>query len=165
MKKILKTALKVYAIFSMCIVTILLITAIVVWISFGKITAFAVEKVIDNYNTELNEIVTGYFRTAIPDNSIQFRSLQTISGEGLQASFRVNNNILSGVDINSFQNKTNEEIISELGITINDIPNEIRSLLAITKQALVLDFVDANGNAVINRRISSKEIEELLKGF
>ena len=163
MKKVLKIMLRVYAIFSMCIVTILIIGGIVVLINFGKITAFAIGKVVDNYNTEINNFISDYFTAAIPDDSIQFESLQTIKGGGLQAAFRLDDKAMADIDINSYKDMSNEEILSELGITAADIPAEIMPLLSTVKETLVLDFKDKNGNAIFNRAISSKELSELLK--
>ena len=125
-KKVLGIILRVYAIFCMCVVTILIIAALITWINFGRITASVVEKVVDNYNYELNEFIHSYFAASVPDDSIQFESLQTIKGGGLQAAFRIDNNALADIDINSFKDK--------------------------------------NGNAILNREISAKEIEQLLKG-
>jgi hypothetical protein len=42
MKKALGIIYRVYSIFCMCMTAILIITAIVLWVNFGKITAFLV---------------------------------------------------------------------------------------------------------------------------
>jgi hypothetical protein len=147
----------------MFIVTLLLITLLVVWINFGRITSFIIGNVVNNYNSELNDIISNVFSELITDKSIQFESIKTVAGGGLQASFKVDNNVLSNVDIGNYQNKTNNEIISDLGITADNIPAEVKFLLTTTKQPLVLNFNDANGNPIINREISTREIQELLR--
>ena len=162
MKKILGIILRVYAVICMSIVTLFLITAMVVLFNFGRITAFAIEKVVDNYNIELNDIISNVFSTSITNKDIKFESIQTVAGGGLQASFSINNSAAAGIDLNNYQNKSNDEIISELGITVDDIPAEIKSLLLITKQTLVLNFKDLNGNE-INRAITAEEIQKLFE--
>ena len=163
MKKVLKIALRVYSIFCMCVVTILLIAGIVVLINFGKITAYFLGKVVDSYNTEINMAISSFLDTSIPDNSIQFKSITTVKGGGLLAEFNVNDNLVNGVNIGDYQGLSNEELIAELGITADSIPAEFLPMLQMVKETLVLDFVDANGNQILNRTITSKEITELLQ--
>ena len=159
MKKVLKIILRVYAVFCTCVFTLLLIAGIVAWANRGKITAKVIENVVENFNTEINGVVSGYFAASIPDNSIQFESIQTVKGGGLQAAFKVNDD----TDFGEYRNKSNEEIISELGITAADIPAEIMPVLLMLKETLVLDFKDKNGNPAFNRAIPSEEIMKLLK--
>ena len=163
MKAVLKTMLRVYSIFCMCLVTILLIAGIVVWANLGRITASVMERVVNKYNAELNMVISNYLRDSVPDNSIQFISINTVTGGGLHAAFRVNSDVVNDVDISSYQNKSNEEIIAELGITAKDMPGEIISVLSMAKQMLIIDIVDKNGDAVINRKITSEEIQRYLK--
>jgi len=75
----------------MSIVTLFLITPMVALFNFGRITAFAIEKVVDN------------------------------------------------------------------------IPAEIKSLLMVTKQTLVLNFKDLNSDEIINRAITAEEIQKLFE--
>ena len=163
MKRILKIILKAYMILCTALFSLLLIAAIIVLINFGKVTSFVIEKAVDNFNTELNSIVSGFFLDSMTDNTIQFESITTIPGGGLQASFTVDNSVVTDFDMNNIQNKTNMELIEEFGITLNDIPLEARNILSMVNQKLVLNFKDGNGNPVINREISSREIAEFLK--
>ena len=158
LKKILKIALRVYTIFCACVFTVLLIAGITAWVNRGKITAKVIENVVENYNSEINDVISGYFETAAAGNSVKFESIQTVKGGGLQAAFSVNDNM----DLNGYKDKSNEELIAELGLTANDIPDEIKPLLSMVKETLVLDFKDKNGKDVFSRAISTKEIMELL---
>jgi len=164
-KKVLKIIYRVYSVFCVCVTSLLLIAAIVVWANFGKITGKALEIVVDNFNTEINSVASTFFATAITDNSFKFNSIKTISGGGLQADFTINNNAVSREEIAGYAQKTNEELISEFGITAADIPSEILPFLTTIKQSLVLDFKDNNGNPVLSREITSQEIMELLGSF
>ncbi|MCL2185652.1 MAG: hypothetical protein FWB86_07360 [Treponema sp.] len=161
-KKILKIIYKVYSIFCVILVSLLIIASLVIIINFNKITSYAIEQVVDNYNEGINEMIAGYFESSVTDNSIEFVSFKTVPGGGLQASFNIDKNAIAGVDIANYKDKTNEELITELGITANDIPSEIKSLLLMTKQTLVLDFNDFSGNNVINRVIKPEDIKTLL---
>jgi len=161
-KKVLKVIYRVYSIFCVCVTSLLLIAAIVVWANFGKITGKALELVVDNFNTEINTAVSTFFTTAITDDSVKFNSIKTISGGGLQADFTVNNNAVSKEELASYAQKTNEELLSEFGITAADIPPDILPILSTVKQSLVLDFKDNNGNPVLSREITSEEITRLL---
>ena len=163
MKKVFGIILKVYAVFSMCAVTILIIAALIILINFNKITSFAVEKAVNSFNTELNDLVSGFFSAAEIDNSIRFESIKTIQGGGLQASFIIDSAKMPDLNLIGYHNKTNEQIISDLGIIPDDIPGEVKTLLKMTKQKLVLDFKDTRGIPIIQREISAKEIEELLR--
>jgi len=158
-KKVLKVIGRVYTVICVVITSLLLIAAIVVWANFGRITGKVLEVVIDNFNTEINSAVSTYFTTAVTDDSIKFNSIQTVKGGGLQADFTV---AASKEEIAGYAEKTNEELLSEFGITAADIPLEILPLLTTVKQSLVLDFKDDNGNPVLSREISSQEIMKLL---
>jgi len=161
-KKVLKIIFRVYAIFCICVTTLLLIAAIIIWANFGKITGKVLELVVDKYNTEINTAVSTFFTSAITDDSIRFDSIKTLKGGGLQADFTINNNAVSREDLASYAQKTNEELLSEFGITATDIPPDILPLLTTVKQSLVLDFKDNNGNPVLSREITSEEITKLL---
>ena len=160
MKKALKIFLKVYSIFCMAVVTILLITGIIICINIGKITSFFINYFVDNYNTQLTEIISTHLSLSIPDNSIQIESIKSIQGGGLQATFVVNSNDLAGIDIEAFQGKTNAEILAELGISNKDIPDEIKRILSMSRGNLVLDFKDINGNMINNSVLTNAEITE-----
>ncbi len=162
MKKVLKAIFRVYSIFCVCVTTLLLIAAIVVWANFGKITGKALEIVVDNFNTEINSVVSTFFDTAITDDSVKFNSIKTLKGGGLQADFTINNNAVSKEELAEYSQKTNEELLSEFGITAADIPPDILPVLSTVKQSLVLDFKDNNGNPVLTREITSEEITKLL---
>jgi hypothetical protein len=162
-KKVLKIIITVYAIVSMVIVTVLIIGAVVIRANFSRITSFAIEKTVDNFNAEINDIISSHLAVSVKDNSISFESLKTIPSGGLQASFNVDSSALSGIDMQSYQDKSNSEIISDLGITLNDIPQEVITFLKMAGQTLVLDFKDRNGNEIINRALSTKEIEDFLR--
>jgi len=160
-KKVLKVIGRVYAVFCVVITSLLLIAAIVVWANFGRIAGKALEIVVDNFNPQINSVVSTYFSTAITDDSIKFNSIQTVRGGGLQADFTIGNNV-PREELAGYAEKTNEELLSEFGITAADIPPEILPLLTTVKQSLVLDFKDNNGNPVLSREISSQEIMKLL---
>jgi len=164
-KKVLKVIWRVYSVFCVVITSLLLIAAIVVWANFGKITGKVLEFAVDNFNTEINTAVSTYFAAAVTDDSIKFNSIQTVKGGGLQADFTINNNAVSKEEIAGYAEKTNEELLSEFGITAADIPSEILPLLTTVKQSLVLDFKDNNGNPVLSREITSQEIMKLLGSF
>jgi len=164
-KKVLKVIFRVYSIFCICVTTLLLIAAIVVWANFGKITGKALELVVNNFNSEINSVVSTFFTSAITDDSVRFDSIRTLKGGGLQADFTVNNNAFSREDLASYAQKTNEELLSEFGITAADIPPDILPILTTVKQSLVLDFKDNNGNPVLSREITSEEITRLLGSF
>jgi len=110
----------------------------------------------------VNTAVSTYFASAITDDSIKFDSIKTISGGGLQADFTINDKAVSKEELAGYAEKTNEELLSEFGITVADIPEDILPLLTTVKQSLVLDFKDNNGNPVLSREITYKEIMELL---
>jgi len=160
-KKVLKVIYRVYSVFCVVVTSLLLIAAIVVWINFGRITGRALELVVDNFNTEINSAVSTYFAAAVTDDSVKFNSIQTVRGGGLQADFTIGNNV-SKDEIAGYAQKTNEELLSEFGITAADIPSEILPFLTSVKQSLLLDFKDDNGNPVLSREISSQEIMRLL---
>ena len=159
MRKILKIIFRVYMVFCTCAFTIMLVTGTVVWTNFGNINSKLVEKAVDNFGPELNGVVAGFLSTAIPGNSIQFQSIQNTKGGGLQAGFKVNDDI----DFSAYRNKSNQELIAELGLNIEDIPEQIKPLLMMVKETLILDFVDKNGKPVFNREFSPEDIKELLK--
>jgi hypothetical protein len=159
-KKVLKIIFRVYSIICTVLFTLLLIAAIVVWANFGKITGSVLTRVVSSYNTEINTIVSNFFTESIPADILQFQSIQTLSNGSLQASFQLENNAMTGIDISGFQNKSNIEILTELGITSADIPPEVKSILSLVKQTLVLDFKDRNGNLIINREITLEEIAD-----
>ena len=161
-KNIMKVVYRVYSIICVFITTVLIIAAIVVWANLGRITGKALEIAVDNFSTEINTAVSNFFVTAIPDDSVRFNSIRTLSGGGLQAEFTINNNIVPMEEIAGYAQKTNEELLVEFGITAADIPSEILPVLNMVKQSLVLDFTDNNGNQVLSREITSAEIARLL---
>ena len=163
MKDVFRTVIRVYSIFCMCLVTLLLVVVIVVWANFGKITARVMENVINNYNTEINGFISNYFETLVPDNSVKFISMQTIEGGGFHAAFSVNDDAVNDVNISNYQEKSNEEILAELGITAKDLPAKIITLLSKAKEKIIIDFVDKNGSTVLNRTITSEEIKKFLR--
>ena len=157
-KKALKIFLRVYSIICTVLFTILLIAAIVVWANIGKITGTVLTSVVNSYNAEINTIVSNFFAESVPSDILQFQSIQTLSNGSLQASFQLENNAMAGIDISGFQNKSNIEILNELGVTSGDISQEVKSILSLVKKTLVLDFKDKNGVTVINREITLEEI-------
>ena len=162
MKNALMIFLKVYSIFCMVVVTMLLITGIIICLNIGRITSFFINYFVDNYNTQLTEIISTHLSLSIPDNSIQLESIKSIQGGGLQATFIVNNDVMAGIDIEAFQGKTNMEILTELGISNKAIPDEIKRLLSLSRGSLVLDFKDNNGNMLNNSVLTNTEITEFL---
>ena len=162
MFKILKIIFRVYSFICTFIVTLLLIAALIIGINFRKITSHFIGNVFNSYNTELNGIISGFFEN-LQDDSLQFVNVSAIQGGGLQAAFHVDNRVLKEYDVASFAEKTNEEIISELGLSLDAIPREVINILSMVKETLVLDFVDENGLTIFNREISSDEIVRLLK--
>ena len=163
MKKALDVFLRVYSIFCMCIVTLLIIIALVVWINFGRIAGFAIGKVVDNYNVELSNTISRFLANAAPDSLLQFQSIRTVEGGGLYLSFVVDDSDLAKVDIDSYQTKTNIEIINDIGITPQDIPDDIRSILAMVRQTLLIEIKDRRGTTVASRNVSSAEISEFFR--
>jgi len=161
-KNVLKIILRVYCIICTVLFTAILITGIVVWANLGKITGTILVRVVDNFNTEINSIVSNFFSESVPQDIAQFQSIKTLDNGSLQASFQIENNAMAGIDIDSFQNKSNMEILEELGITSGDIPAEIKSILSVVKQTLVLDFKDRSGRTIINREITLEEISSFL---
>ncbi|MDR2965288.1 MAG: hypothetical protein LBU88_05895 [Treponema sp.] len=161
-KNVLKIVYRVYSIICVCITTILIIAAIIICANFGKITGKALELVVDNFNQEINTVISSFFAESITNDSIRFNSIRTIKGGGLQAEFSVNNNVVSSEEIASYAEKTNEELFEEFGITADTIPPDILTILGMVKQSLVLDFVDNNRKNVLSREITSAEIKKLL---
>jgi hypothetical protein len=134
---------------------------LVIWINFGKITGFALEKVVENFNTEINTAVSGFFAESI-DDSMKFGSIQTVDDGGIRASFVLDDSVISDPSFNSYLRKSNMQIIRELGITASDIPDEIKPLFSLVKQTLYIDFTDSRGNAIISRAVSLAEINEFM---
>lgn len=161
-KKVLKIIYTVYSIICVVIVSLLLITAIVIWANFGKITGKALEIAVDNFGTEINSALSSYLNSAITDDSIKFKSIKTLPGGGLQADFSIDTKSISMDEIAGYAEKSNEELLKEFGITAADVPKEFLPLLSTVKQSLVLDFKDDKGNPVLSREITAKEISQLL---
>ncbi|MCL2209387.1 MAG: hypothetical protein FWC19_03535 [Treponema sp.] len=159
----LKTALRVYKIFSVCLISILIIAALIIWINIGKITVFALKKTLDNYNTEITEMISDYLASS--GESLGVKSIQVVNEEGVQAlrfDFSFDARDLARVDINSYRNKSSKQIVSELGITPEDIPPQIKSLVQSTKLAVDIYILNDDDNIVFNRRIMPNEIAEFL---
>jgi len=158
-----KKVLRVYEIFSVCLISLLILTALIIWINFGRITVFAIEKALDNYETEITELVSEYL--AASGESMGVRSIQVTRNEGVQAlsfEFSFDTTDLRSVGINTFHNKSSKEIVSELGISPDEIPQEIKSLVQTTKLAVDIYIYDENDNLAFNRLIMPNEIAEFL---
>jgi hypothetical protein len=94
------------------------------------------------------------------------RAIQITRQEGVQAlrfEFIFDNRDLASVGINSFHNKTSKQIVSELGITPEDIPDEIKSLVQSTKLAVDIYIFDEDDNLAFNRLIMPDEIADFLR--
>ena len=162
MNSTLKKIFRVYSYICAGIVTLLLIAGIIVWINFGRITASVAERLIDNYNAELNLLIASYFNSAIPGDSVRFESIRILDRRGLEASFSLDDRVIENIDFTSYDRKTNQELISEFGISVGAIPPQVKPLISRTASRLVLNFTDRSGNPVINREISSRDLEELM---
>jgi hypothetical protein len=164
MNEKLKKILRVYEIFSVCFVSLLILAALLIWINIGKITRFAVGKAVDNYNTEITEIISDYLASS--GESMGFRAIQMTKQEGLEVlrfEFEVDNRDLIGVDIDSLHNKSSKELASEFGITPDGIPSQAKSLVQSSKMAVDIYIYDWDDNLVFNRLIMPDEIADFLK--
>jgi hypothetical protein len=142
----------------------LIIAVLIVWINIGKITVFALGKALDNYETEITELISDYL--AASGDSMGVRAIQLTRQEGVQAlrfEFTFDNRDLASVGIRTFPNKTSKQIVTELGITPEDIPDEIKSLVQSTKLAVDIYIYDENDNLAFNRLIMPDEIAEFLR--
>jgi len=160
----IKTAFRVYEIFSVCLISLLIVIGLIVWINIGRITVFAVEKALDNYGTEITGIISEFLESS--DDSMGVKSIQITNEDGVQAlrfDFTFDRMDLASVNINSFPNKNSKEIVTELGITPEDIPPQIKSLVQSTKLAVDIFIFDETDTLAFNRRLTPAEIADFLK--
>lgn len=164
MNEKLKKALRVYEIVSVCIVTLLIIAILLIWINFGRVAKFTIKKALDNYNTEITEIISDFL--AASGNSMGIKAIQVTKQDGfdvLRFEFEFYSKDLESAGISSFPDKSSKEIISELGITPDQIPNEIKSLVQSTRLAVDIYIYDENDDLAFSRLIMPDEIADFLK--
>jgi hypothetical protein len=141
----------------------LIIAALIVWLNIGRVTVFAIGKALDRYNTEITELISDFFVTS--GESMGFRAIQMTEQDGIPAlrfEFTFDSSDLASVNINSFHNMSSIEIASELGITPDEIPTEIKSLVQSTRLAVDIYIYDENDNVAFNRLIKPEEIADFL---
>jgi archaellum component FlaF (FlaF/FlaG flagellin family) len=160
--KVLKTILLVYMGICTFLFTILLIGALVAWLNIGKITSYALNTAVDNYNTEINRFANDYFKGEIPNNHLQFTSIKTQSDGSIAASFTLSNAVISSADTGSFNNKTARQIINDIGMAPRDLPIDINPLSSIIKQKWYIDFLDENGFIAASREVTLAELAQFL---
>ena len=159
-----KKVLRVYEIFSVCLISLLILTALIVWINFGRITVFAIGKALDNYDTEITELISDYL--AASGDSMEIKSIQMTRQEGVQAlrfDFMFASRDLQNIGIDTFHNKSSQEIVRELGITPDEIPSEVKSLVQSTRLAVEICIYNEDDNLVFKRLIMPNEIAEFLR--
>jgi len=164
MNEKLKKVLHVYKIISVCVVSILIIAALIIWINIGRVTVLAIEMALDNYETEITDLLSDYL--AASGESMGVRAVQMTNQEGVQAlrfDFSFDSRDLRSVGINTFHNKSSQVIVRELGITPEQIPSEIKSLVQSTRLAVDIYIYDENDNLAFNRLIMPNKIAEFLK--
>ena len=163
MNEKLKKVFRVYEIVSVSIISLLIVSALIIWINIGRFTVMAIGAVLDNYNEEVTELISDYFTHT--GQTMGFRAVQMTRQDNVPAlsfEFTFDTNDLRSVNINSFHNKSSNEIVRELGITPSHIPDEIKSLVQSTKMAVDINIFDENDNLAFKRLIMPNEIADFL---